>query len=240
VERSRGARAALEARGLAGVDELAAAGTIERGVAIANELLDNLPFCRVRGTRAGPVEIRVGLEGARLVEVETEVGHDIHVTTDVGDDVVVPVGAYRLIDQLARTLHDGYALLIDYAGGANDLHGYREHRVVEIDLDTPSSTDITAGVDLDTLARRAEAMSLHSFGTVSQTEALRALGFEEWFLTERDRQAALLSAGEGVAAVQTWSAKNAAMELVDPAGLGRLRWLTLATEERSAPPPWIR
>ncbi len=36
-------------------------------VVIANELLDNLPFRRVRGER----EVRVGVSGDRFVEVET-------------------------------------------------------------------------------------------------------------------------------------------------------------------------
>jgi SAM-dependent MidA family methyltransferase len=237
VERSAGARRELDAAGIANVGDLREAGPLEPGVVIANELLDDLPFRRVRGAPGGPVEVRVGLDGGRLVEVETELGHDVFATPAGGDDAVVPVGAFRFADRLAETLHHGYALLIDYAGGTNDLHGYRDHRVVEIDIDAPGTTDITAGVDLDAVARRAEAHGLRSFGTISQTDALRTLGFEEWYLEERERQAALLSSGRGVEAVRTWSAKNAALELVDPAGLGRLRWLTLAAGD-GPPPPW--
>ncbi|MFL5737990.1 MAG: SAM-dependent methyltransferase [Actinomycetota bacterium] len=239
VERSRGARAALEERGLFVVGDLSASEPIERGVVLANELLDNLPFRRVRGTEDGPVEVHVGLADERLVEVEMPPGDDIETKPAVGDEIAVPVGAFAFVDELADALGDGYALLIDYEGGTNDVHGYREHRVVEIDVDAPGTTDITAGVDLQAVARHAEARGFRSFGTVSQTDALRTLGFEEWFLAERDRQTSLLSSGSGIEAVQTWSGKNAAMELVDPAGLGTLRWLTLATDGRPKP-PWNR
>jgi SAM-dependent MidA family methyltransferase len=239
VERSRGARAALEERGLSVVGALAEAGPVEHGVVLANELLDNLPFRRVRGTAGGPVEVRVGLADGRLAEMETPRADEMGTKPAEGEEIAVPVGAVEFVDELAETLRDGYALLIDYEGGTNDVHGYREHRVVEIDVDAPGTTDITAGVDLHAVARHAEARGFRSFGTVSQTDAMRALGFEEWFLAERERQASLLSEGQGVEAVQTWSGRNAAMELVDPMGLGRLTWLTLATEGRLKP-PWSR
>jgi SAM-dependent MidA family methyltransferase len=235
VERSRGARAALEERGLFVVSALAEAPLIERGVVLANELLDNLPFRRVRGTDDGPIEVHVGLADGRLVEVQMPPADDIDTEPTQGDEIVVPVGAMGFVDELAETLRDGYALLIDYEGGNNDVHGYLEQRAVEIDVDAAGATDITAGVDLQAVGRHAEARGLRSFGTVSQMAALRGLGFEEWFLAERDRQTSLLSSGSGIEAVQTWSGRNAAMEFVDPAGLGRLRWLTLATDGRPKP-----
>jgi SAM-dependent MidA family methyltransferase len=107
---------------------------------------------------------------------------------------------------------------------------------VEIDVGAPGTTDITAGVDLRAIAAHAERSGFHAFPAVSQTDALRALGFEEWFTQERDRQTALLSGGSGADAVRAWSGRNTAMELVDPIGLGRLRWLTLATPDRETPP----
>jgi SAM-dependent MidA family methyltransferase len=240
VERSRGARATLEERGLSVVADLTDAGSVDRGIVIANELLDNLPFRRVRGTGDDPVEVYVDLVDGRLVEVELPRGGDISAAPAEGDEIAVPVGAVEFVDGLFRMLADGYAFLMDYEGGTNDVHGYRGQRVVQIDVDAPGTTDITAGVELEAWSYYAENiyMRFRSFGTVSQTDALRALGFEQWFLAERERQASLLSEGQGVEAVRTWSGKNAAMELIDPVGLGRLRWLAIATENRATPPPW--
>ena len=234
VERSAGARAGLQELGLRTVTDLRSMEPLEPGVVITNELLDNLPFRRVRGTSEGPLEVRIGIDAGRIVEVEVPTDGNLEMDLAPGDEVVIPVGALGFVDALAEVLRDGYALLIDYAGGSNDL--YRAHHVVEIDVDAPGTTDITAGVDLAAVADHAERSGLHAFPVVSQTYALRALGFEEWFTRERDRQTELLSTGSGADAVRAWSGRNTAMELVDPIGLGRLRWLTLATPGREAPP----
>ena len=229
-------RSLIQELGLRTVTDLRSMEPLEPGVVIANELLDNLPFRRVRGTSEGAVEVRIGIDAGRIVEVEVPTDGNLEMDLASGDEVVIPVGALGFVDALAEVLRDGYALLIDYEGGRNDLHGYRAHHVVEIDVDAPGTTDITAGVDLAAVADHAERSGLHAFPVVSQTYALRALGFEEWFTRERDRQTELLSTGSGADAVRAWSGRNTAMELVDPIGLGRLRWLTLATPGRGAPP----
>jgi SAM-dependent MidA family methyltransferase len=206
------------------------------GVVIANELLDNLPFRRVRGTSNGPMEVRIGIDAGRLVEIDAPLEGDLATDLAPGEELAVPVGALAFVDSLAEVLRDGYALLIDYEGGRNDLHGYRAQHVVEIDVDAPGTTDITAGVDTRAIAAHAERSGFHALPAVSQTDALRGLGFDEWFTQERNRQTELLFSGSGADAVRAWSGRNTAMELVDPIGLGRLRWLTLATRDREAPP----
>jgi SAM-dependent MidA family methyltransferase len=176
--------------------------------------------------------------GARLVEVESPCDEELATlagSVPGSEEHAVPIGTFRFVDDLAGGLDDGYALLIDYEGGRTDVHGYRGQRVVEIDLDRPGETDITAGVDLEAVAARAEKAGLDTVATTSQSDALRALGFERWSLDERDRQASLLSAGSGLDAVRTWSGRNAALSLVDPLALGRLRWVTLAAAGRAAP-----
>jgi SAM-dependent MidA family methyltransferase len=241
VERSTGARSELSGvPGISVASELREQEPLQ-GVVLANELLDNLPFRRVRGTAAGPVEVRVGLEDSRLVEVETPCDDELaRLAGSVGrsDERAVPVGAFRFVEDLANVLDDGFALLIDYEGGTNDLHGYRGQRAVEVDLDRPGVFDITAGVDLTAVAARAAQAGLSDLPPVSQSDALRELGFERWLLDERERQASLLTTGAGVDAVRTWSGRNAALSLVDPAGLGRLRWLTLASSGRPGP-RWV-
>ncbi len=203
-------------------------------VVLAQELLDNLPFRRVRGDR----EIRVGLDGDRLVEVEVPWDAE-PAPPDV--ETLVPVGAFAFVDRLADVLARGYALLIDYGGvgtTGGELHGYRGHRVVEDVLADPGSSDITAGVDFALVAQRAEGRGLVAWPSVTQHDALLALGFEEWLRAELERQTSQLDAREGLEAVRTWSGRSRATLLVDPTALGRLRWLVLATPDMPRP-SWL-
>jgi NADH dehydrogenase [ubiquinone] 1 alpha subcomplex assembly factor 7 len=231
IDVSPGARSAL-----AVIDGVRTGATLSDAphVVIANELLDNLPFRRVRGDR----EARVGVDGDRFVEVEAAWDGDPYPS---GDEAVVPVGAFAFIDRLASSLDRGYALLIDYGDvgtpGGN-IHGYRDHRVVEDVLADPGSTDITAGVDFALIANHASQRGLVVFPTVTQHDALIALGFEEWLRGERERQTSQLDAREGLEAVRTWSGRSRATLLVDPSALGRLRWFLLATPGLPAP-AWL-
>jgi len=235
VEVSAGARDALERLGVSTFGRLADAGPIERGVILANELLDNLPFRRVQGGPSGPVEVRVGLEGDRLVEVTVPCPPDLLETADrvdEGDEHVVPVGALAFVDELASVLVEGYALLIDYGPGGDPhrpVRAYRDHRLEEDLLAAPGSTDITAGVDLGAVAHHARARGLVAFEAVRQGAALLALGYEGWARDELERQADLLSAGRGREAVRAWGGRSRSSLLVDRSGLGGLVWLVLGT-----------
>jgi SAM-dependent MidA family methyltransferase len=239
VERSAGARDALAAiEGLTVADELSG----PHHVVLANELLDNLPFRRTRGSR----EVRVGLDDGRLVEVETAWSGEPAWESERapgGEEHVVPVGALGFVDRLASALavDGGYALLIDYGGvgeAGGPVHGYRGHRVVEDPLEDPGSADITAGVDFSLIARRAETRGLISFPTVTQRQALVSLGFDRWMRAELKRQGELLSERKGTLAVRAWSGRSRASLLVDPGALGRLRWLALATPGLGEP-SWL-
>ena len=110
--------------------------------------------------------------------------------------------------------------------------------MVEDVLADPGSTDITAGVDFARIAARAEERGLIAYPSVTQHDALVALGFEAWLRDELERQTALLDAREGLEAVRTWSGRSRATLLVDPSALGRLRWLVLATPALPRP-DWL-
>ena len=200
---------------------------------LANELLDNLPFRRLRGTPSGTKEVLVGLDGDRLVEYLDDPQPGDGIPLGDGEESVLPDGAIAFVEQVgARLAHPGYALLIDY-GGVGETggppHGYRAHRPVEDLLDRPGETDITCGLDFDLLGEHAERQGLIAFPSVTQRHALTALGFDQWVHEQLRWQAELLHRREGLDAVKTWSGRSRATLLVDPSALGRLRWLLLAT-----------
>lgn len=222
VERSEGAREAL-AR-IDGVEvESALPGELD--LLVANELLDNLPFRRVRGDR----EVAVGIDHDGFVEVDVAWPGE---PGPPGQESIVPVGAFAFVDEIVARLARGYAILIDYGGVGStggEIHGYRGQRVVEDVLAGPGTADITSGIDFELIAGRARAGGLVAFPTITQRDALLGLGFDAWMRGDLERQTALLDRGEGIEAVRSWSGRSRATLLVDEAALGRLRWLVLAT-----------
>jgi SAM-dependent MidA family methyltransferase len=231
IERSPGARTALST--IEGIEVRTELPPVA-DVVFANELLDNLPFRILRGER----EVRIGLGGEHLVEVLVPAETGLLATTDTGRDRIAPVGALAFIDTLHRTIERGYALLIDYGGlgtTGGPVHGYREHGVVEDVLANPGRTDITAGVDFELIASYAGSLGLTAFPSVTQRDALLALGLDRWLRGQLERQHRSMDAREGTEAVRTWSGRSRASLLIDPGGLGRLRWMLLATPGLAAP-----
>jgi SAM-dependent MidA family methyltransferase len=255
VERSAGARRALAAvPGVEVAERLRDVGAVVGGVVLANELLDNLPFRRVRILDGRATEVRIAL-GAddRLSEVQTECDASLaaivaRATRDGADgggeldapaEIAVPVAALGFVDELAATLEVGWAVLIDYGarrpGGG--VRGYRSHRVLDDLLSDPGSSDLTAEVDFAAIAARAAEDGLRVDGLPTQREALVALGLERWAREELERQGRLQRDRAGIEAVRAWSGRSRATLLVDPAGLGRLRWLVVS--RGVAAPRWL-
>jgi SAM-dependent MidA family methyltransferase len=239
VETSPGARRALDTIG--GI-EVAQRLDGSPQLILANELMDNMPFRRLRGTASGTKEVMVGLDGDRLVEHLGDAPSGDDVVLADGEEAVVPDGALAFVEEVAaRLAHPGYALLIDYGGlgePGGQAHGYRAHRPVEDLLDRPGSIDITSGLDFELLGEHAEGQGLVAFPSVTQRHALTALGFDHWVHEQLRRQAELLNSRAGLDAVRTWSGRSRATLLVDPSALGRLRWLLLATPGLHGP-SWI-
>jgi SAM-dependent MidA family methyltransferase len=227
VERSAGARELLGTLG--GVTVAASMpDTPYPVIVVANELLDNLPFRRFEPGEDGPREVHVGLDEGRFVEVLlplTDLAPD-------GEATVASTGAAAFVVETLAGPGPRILLAIDYgsdAGAGGPAHGYAGHRVVSDLVARPGSSDITAGVDFGAVAAAALTAGLQTFPTVSQLEALTALGLEDWLATELEHQREQLDTGRGADAVRTWGGRSAATLLVDPAGLGRFRWFVAAT-----------
>ena len=207
-------------------------------VVIAHELLDNLPFRLVRDNR----EVVIDVDGEGFAERTRVLSDDL--ASMVGDrrpdgDLVVPTGALAFVDRVAAVLDRGYALMIDYGGDASGpVHGYTRHQPIEDVLQAPGAVDITAGVDFGWISERARWRGLITFPLANQTDVLRSLGFESWLRDELATQHEQLARGEGIGAVRTWSMRSRATMLVDPAALGRMRWLLIASQDLP-PPPWL-
>jgi SAM-dependent MidA family methyltransferase len=233
VDVSIGARAALEA-----IDGIEVTDRLQRpvDVVLAHELLDNLPFRIVRDD----AEVTVDARGDALVETTRPLDPTLDELVDghrSDGDVVVPTGALSFIDRVATMLDRGYALFIDYGGDASGpVHGYTRHQPVEDVLGAPGAVDITAGVDFGWIADAARTNGLQAFPLVNQADVLLALGFESWLRDELATQHEQLARGAGIDAVRTWSMRSRATMLVDPAALGRMRWLLIATQDLPAPP----
>ena len=240
VERSPGARASLAELAVRGVLTVPSLEVVDQdftGCVLANELFDNLPFRLVRSMPGGPAEIRVGVKRGRIAAIDRPldpavlVDYPLPASWPLHEVGVIQLDAVHLLERMARMIARGYALVVDYAwaGASTPPHGYRGHQVVERLLDDPGSSDITVGVDFEALQARARELGLNVFPPVSQRGALLALGFGTWFERERHRQVDALERREGREAVRTWSERNEAGLLVSPDGLGRLRWMVLAT-----------
>jgi putative S-adenosyl-L-methionine-dependent methyltransferase len=98
VETSPGALGSL-----AGIDGVRVSERLEGAshVILANELMDNLPFRRLRGTSGGPREVLVGIDGDRFVERLAETPAEVHGTLEDGEELTVPDGALRFVDVVA-------------------------------------------------------------------------------------------------------------------------------------------
>jgi SAM-dependent MidA family methyltransferase len=242
VERSAGAREALVERGFEAHPDLRSVGRVT-GCVVANEVLDNVPFRRIRERGGDLVEVLVGAEGDRLVEAERPAPEELLEAVDgevrPGQERLVSPAAGALVRDIARTLERGYAFLIDYGFKAGEssgpVHAYRDQDVLPEVLADPGSRDVTAAVDWEAVGARARRAGLQVWGPVSQREALLGLGYRMWSAGVRRRQAEVEGAGDWRAATRLYGERSRASILIDPAKLGGLGVLVVGTE--GLPPP---
>ena len=239
VERAGAQVEALRAAGLETSASLEEIGPIT-GCVLANELLDNVPFHRLRDREGRVVEVVIGEEDGRLVELEREPSDEALRALDrplsEGEERPVSPGALSIVREIASILHRGYAFLFDYGFAAGEppgpVHAYMRHEVLADVLTDPGSRDVTAAVDLEAVASEARRAGLDTWGPVTQREALLALGYRMWAAGARKRQS---ETDDPMEANRFYEARSRASILIAEDKLGSLYLQALGT--KGLPPP---
>lgn len=207
------------------------------GVVLANELLDNLAFDLVERTPTGWMEVRVGEDTGRLVEVLVEPAASLKAEADravggLGADLD-PGARLPIQHQAAAWLRQALALLtagrvvvIDYADDSPSMAGrpadewlrtYRGHGRGGAPLDHPGEQDVTCEVAVDQLTRVQPAVADRA-----QADFLRAHGLDELVAAARAGWEERAAVGD-LAALKARSRVGEGAALTDPAGLGAFR-----------------
>jgi SAM-dependent MidA family methyltransferase len=144
---------------------------IFEGVHISNELVDSIPFHLLRSKGETWQELYISAHQDRLVftinEPESLIADQVRALPRRIDGTIAELrpGARAWIRTLARKLHSGFVLIIDYGFPREQLLAahrregtfacYRGHRRDTRPLDEPGEKDITAHVDFTELAESA-------------------------------------------------------------------------------------
>jgi SAM-dependent MidA family methyltransferase len=204
------------------------------GCVLSNELLDALPFRRVR-VRAGHLyELMVGLEEGHLVDVESEprpelTAHlrSLAVLPGEGCEAEVSLTAPAWMTRAASALKRGFVLSLDYGYEVEELYAPFRRRGTLLTFyrhtsgDDPyvriGRQDITASVDFTSVRRAGESAGLSTLLQSTQSEFLASLGVGE-ALVERPQPDQLEA---------YYALRRAVLELTDGAGLGRIKVLIM-------------
>ncbi len=221
--------------------EAPAAGSVS-GCVLSNELVDSFPVHRV------------GVEGGKLLEVYV-VWQEGRFQEELGPPSTPELGAYfeRLgllpgegcraevnlaalawVRQVAVALARGFILTFDYGHEARDLYApwRRDGTLLCFYRHNPSpdpyvrvgKQDMTAHVDFTSLVEEGRRHGLEPLGITTQSRFLAALGIGE---------ALTPAPGAELPLEEYYARRRAVSELLDPAGLGRIRVLVQA--KRVAP-----
>ncbi len=205
------------------------------GCLLSNELLDSFAVHRIVHRDGQLFEVYVTLEDGRLEEVSGPASTDriAQYFADLGfwpgDGCVAEVNLQAIdwMKTVARSMAKGFLLTLDYGYKAQELYApwRRDGTLMCFYRHNPSTDpfarigkqDMTSHVDFTTLMREGETHGLTTAGFTTQSRFLAALGIGAGV-----DKVAKESPG---ALEEYYSRRKAVQELIDPAGLGRIRVL---------------
>ena len=216
------------------------------GLVIANELLDNLPFCIAEWRDDGWFEVRVGLatDGEHFEENLVPAAPDLAASADeVADGISltpgarlpVPTAMHEWIASVANLVRRGEVVLIDYMADASELAArgqqgwlrtYRGHERGNDPLQAPGTQDITSDVPLAPLRAAARRAGFEIATETTQADWLRTLGIDELVSEGEARWRERAHIGD-LEAIAARSRGTEAAALTDPGGLGAHRVVVL-------------
>ena len=208
------------------------------GCILSNELLDSMPVQRVTVEEGRLGEVYVGWDGRRFVE---EIGPPSSPAIEEyfqrlgrlpgdGCRAEVNLEALNWMCEAAMALARGFVLTFDYGCEAGELFApwRRDGTLLCFYRHNPSRVDFTS------LRRTGEEAGLTTLGMVSQTEFLTNLGIAD-ALSPPNEGDPSPSTGSGQALEEYHARRRAVLELLDPAGLGRIRVLVQAKGVSACP-----
>ncbi len=204
----------------------------EHGLVVTNEFFDALPVRLFDATSRGPQEVYVRWNGEAFEEVAGPIANIPEAPSDGRFEV--NVRAFATMTELSALVEQGAVLTFDYGYPREELwapwrtqgtllcfYRHTSHHNPYIHV---GDQDMTAHVDFTELEAALDSAGYATFGPVSQTVFLYALGGQQ--LVEAVRQD-----------LQEYFARRRALEqLTDSAGLGRVRVLAGLRGIDSTPP----
>ena len=205
------------------------------GVVVANELLDNLPVILLERAEEEWLEVRVGEEGGRLVEVVVPAESELAAEADrvaagarVGARIPLEHEAKAWIRHALTLLERGRLVVVDYGAPTAELatrgfdgwfRTYRGHGRGGHPLEDPGSQDLTHDVATDQVARGCAPDR-----DTTQAEFLRTHGLDDLAAAARVTWTERAHLGD-LEAMKARSRISEADALCDQAGLGAFRVL---------------
>ena len=206
------------------------------GCIVTNELLDSLPVHRVATEDGRLREVFVTWDGARFgeelrdpskLEIETYFER-VGLLPSEGCTAEVNLAAIEWMTQAGEALQRGFVLTFDYGYEAEELYApwrkdgtllcFYKHNPSGDPYARIGRQDMTSHADFTSVRRSGEKAGLKTTGLVTQSDFLINMGISE-----------AVPPGDGEIGLEEHLARRRAVsELLDPAGLGRIRVLAQA------------
>jgi SAM-dependent MidA family methyltransferase len=214
------------------------------GCILSNELLDAMPVHRVTMIHGLLKEVYVTFEGGRFVEdlrppstPEIERYFDaLGLRPGANCYAEVNLEAAEWARAAAGSVSRGFVLTFDYGYEAAELYApwrtngtlmcFYRHNPSHDPYLRIGRQDITSHVDFTTVRRVGEEAGLKTVGLVTQSEFLANLGISDASAPPAETETVL---------EEYFTRRREVMELVDPAGLGRIKVLCQARGVGNAP-----